>query len=77
MRMRAAASAWRHRAVVLSLVLAGALCGCSRTAVTVHSALLRLRVGEYQISPESVRIDAGCGHTGPRSAAGAAAASTR
>jgi len=59
MRMRAAASAWRHRAVVLSLVLAGALCGCSRTAVTVHSALLRLRVGEYQISPESVRIDAG------------------
>jgi hypothetical protein len=59
MPTRTAASARRHRAVVLSVVLAVALCGCSRSAITDRSALLRLRVGEYQISPESVRIDAG------------------
>lgn len=59
MRMLGAAITARRGAIVLSLVLSGMLCGCSRSAVSDHSALLRLRVGEYEISPESVRIDAG------------------
>ena len=49
----------RRLALLLAVVLGVTLCGCGRAGVTYHSALLRLRVGEYQISPESVRIDAG------------------
>jgi len=49
----------RRRALLLAVVLGVTLCGCGRAGVTYHSALLRLRVGEYQISPETVAIGAG------------------
>jgi hypothetical protein len=49
----------RRLALLLAVVLGVTLCGCGRAGVTYHSALLRLRVGEYQISPETVAIGAG------------------
>jgi hypothetical protein len=48
-----------RRLLVASLVLAAALSGCGRTTVSEHSAVLSLRVGEYDISPEAVQIHAG------------------
>jgi len=44
---------------IASLALAAAVCGCGRTTVTDHAAVLSLRVGEYSISPEAVQIEAG------------------
>jgi hypothetical protein len=49
----------RRLALLLAVVLGVTLCGCGRAGVTYHSALLRLRVGEYQISPEKAAIAAG------------------
>jgi hypothetical protein len=41
------------------LVLAAALAGCGQTSATIHTRMLRLRVTEYVITPESVRMPAG------------------
>jgi hypothetical protein len=42
-----------------ALLLAAALAGCGQTSATIHTRLLRLRVTEYVITPESVRMPAG------------------
>lgn len=53
------ASPSRRRAIVLSLAAAIGLAGCGETTVTQHAAVLQLKVGEYDISPESVETYAG------------------
>ena len=42
-----------------ALLLAAVVAGCGRTSATIHTRLLRLRVAEYVITPESVRMAAG------------------
>jgi plastocyanin len=44
---------------MLALGLALALCGCGESSATYATAVLRLDVGEYAISPESVHMFAG------------------
>lgn len=58
-RTRASAPTLRARVLRLTLVLAGALGGCGESSATYHSPLLALRVNEFEISPESVRMPAG------------------
>jgi hypothetical protein len=56
---RSAANKPRWPALLVSLALLGALCGCGESSATYRSATLRLRVGEYEITPESVHMRAG------------------
>jgi hypothetical protein len=57
--MRVAAARRRARLPIVALVLAAALGGCGESSATDHGSLLALRVGEYEISPESVHMLAG------------------
>jgi plastocyanin len=58
-RMRAATSGSRAAGLVLGVVIALGVSACGESSATYHSSLLRLSVGEYEISPESVRMPAG------------------
>ncbi len=58
-RTRVPAARARGRALTLALAVALALCGCGESSATYTTALLRLHVGEYAISPESVHMFAG------------------
>jgi hypothetical protein len=58
-RTRASATTRRTRLLALTLVLAGALGGCGESSATYHSPVLALRVSEFTITPESVRMPAG------------------
>lgn len=58
-RMRADASRARALGTMLTLALALVACGCGASSASYTSSILRLRVGEYEISPESVHMLAG------------------
>jgi plastocyanin len=45
--------------MILALALALAVCGCGESSARYSSSVLRLRIGEYEISPESVQMRAG------------------
>jgi len=57
--MRADASRARALGTMLTLALALVACGCGASSASYTSSILRLRVGEYEISPESVHMFAG------------------
>jgi hypothetical protein len=57
--MHTAAAPPRLRLLGASLAIVAGLVACGTNTVTEGSHVLRLRVGEYAISPESVRIEAG------------------
>jgi hypothetical protein len=59
MLLRASATAPRWRLLALALIVAATLGGCGESSATYHSSVLTLRVSEYEISPESVRMPAG------------------
>jgi hypothetical protein len=56
---RLAAARRRARLLIAPLVLIAALGGCGESSATDHGSLLALSVGEYQITPESVQLQAG------------------
>jgi hypothetical protein len=58
-RKQAATTRSRRCGPALALALALLLCGCGESSATYSSSLLRLTVGEYEISPESVHMLAG------------------
>ncbi|HEX2703090.1 MAG TPA: hypothetical protein VHM72_06635 [Solirubrobacteraceae bacterium] len=58
-RRRDAVTGSRAFGLLLALAIALALCGCGESSASYSSSLLRLRVGEYEISPESVHMLAG------------------
>jgi hypothetical protein len=58
-RLLAAAATPRRRALPLVGVLGALLAGCGGGTVTERGAVLKLRIDEYHISPEPVRIQAG------------------
>ena len=45
--------------LLTALLLAALLAGCGQTSTTIHGGVLRLRVSEYVITPESARMPAG------------------
>jgi hypothetical protein len=45
--------------LLAALLLATAIAGCGQTSATYRSGWLRLRVGEYVITPEAVRMPGG------------------
>jgi hypothetical protein len=49
----------RRRAILMALAVAFGAAGCGEGTVTQSSAVLHLKVGEYDISPESVQTYAG------------------
>jgi hypothetical protein len=58
-RMRAAVAGSRAGGVMFAVALCLVVCGCGERSASYRSSLLRLRISEYQISPESVRMPAG------------------
>jgi hypothetical protein len=58
-RTRAVPALSRRYGLMLALLLALGVSACGESSATYSSSLLRLRVGEYQISPESVHVFAG------------------
>jgi len=58
-RMRAAVAGSRAAGMVFALALCLAVCGCGESSASYRSSVLALRVGEYEISPESVHMSAG------------------
>jgi len=44
---------------LVALLVLLALAGCGATSATYHTGLIRLRVGEYEITPESIEVPAG------------------
>jgi plastocyanin len=58
-RLRVAVASRRAGGVMLALALSLVVCGCGESSASYRSPLLALRISEYQISPESVRMLAG------------------
>jgi hypothetical protein len=58
-RLFAKASAPHRRAIIVALSTIIGVGGCGESTVTQRAAVLHLKVGEYDISPESVETYAG------------------